>query len=193
MTLSEKCERIKKAVSGSDLKNPVKIAENVMREDYVSMHGPEHHFLDGAAFLAAYKNAGGNIDLAVCLDELEKRTELMPGAMCGLWGVCGSAAAVGAALSVIHGTGPLSTDEFYKDHMEFTSKVIGKMSKIGGARCCKRNAFLSLSTAAEYVREKYGVAMETEKPRCTFSEKNRQCLGGRCPFFAENVQRGVKV
>ena len=115
MTLSEKCERIKKAVSGSDLKNPVKIAENVMREDYVSMHGPEHHFLDGAAFLAAYKNAGGNIDLAACLDELEKRTDLMPGAMCGLWGVCGSAAAVGAALSVIHGTGPLSTDEFYKD------------------------------------------------------------------------------
>ena len=184
MSLNEKYERIRKAALSAISKNPVTIAREIMREDFVSMHGPEHHFLDGAAFLAAYKNAGGKIDLPMCLDELEKRTKLMPGAMCGFWGICGSVAAVGAALSVIHGTGPLSTDEFYKDHMEYTSRTIGKMSEIGGARCCKRNAFLSLSAAAEFVREKYGVAMEAEKVACEFSAKNKQCLGSRCPFFA---------
>ena len=141
-TLEQKYARIREdalAAIGSD---PVHIAHEIMRRDYINMHGPEHHFLDGAAFLAAYRNGGGEIDLDKALDELAKRTVKMPGAMCGQWGICGSAASVGAALAVIHKTGPLSTDEFYKDNMRFTSAAIAKMGEIGGARCCKRNAYL---------------------------------------------------
>ena len=149
-TLQEKYDKIKSAVLGCDDKDPVKIARLVMDEEYVNMHGPEHHFLDGAAFLMAYRNAGGAIDAEASLDELAKRTMKMPGAMCGYWGVCGSVAAVGAALSVIHGTGPLTTNGYYADNMKYTSAVISKMAELGGARCCKRNAFLSLSTGARF-------------------------------------------
>ncbi len=118
------------------------------------------------------------------LDELAGRTIRMPGAMCGQWGICGSVASVGAALAVIHGTGPLSTDRYYKDHMAYASSVIAKMSKIGGARCCKRNAFLSLSFGARFVRETYGIPMQTADIVCTFSDRNAQCLVSRCPFHA---------
>lgn len=69
-----------------------------MRNDFVNIHGPEHHFLDGAAFIMAYKNAGGQIDAEAFLAELAKRTIKMPGAMCGYWGICGSVASAGAAL-----------------------------------------------------------------------------------------------
>lgn len=181
-TLEEKYNLIKKAVLKCDSKNPVDIARSVMDEEFVNMHGPEHHFLDGAAFIVAYYNAGGAINPDICLDELAKRTVKMPGAMCGYWGVCGSVAAVGAALAVIHGTGPLTTNEYYADNMKFTSSVIAKMAEIGGARCCKRNAFLSLSTGAQFVKEHYNIPMETAEIVCEYYPHNAQCLGNKCPY-----------
>lgn len=164
-------------------KNPIKIAIKIMKNNFVNIHGTEHHFLDGAAFLAAFKNAGGEINLEQCLDELEKRTIKMPGAMCGYWGVCGSVASIGAALSIIHSTGPLSTDEYYKHNMEYTAAVLSEMSKIGGARCCKRNAFLSLSYAVKFVKEKYNIEMECDDIKCEFSPFNKQCLKNVCPYY----------
>ena len=154
-----------------------------MLSDFVNLHGPEHHFLDGAAFLIAYRNAGGAINVDEALDELAKRTAKMPGAMCVHWCICGSPASVGAALSILHRTGPLSTDEFYKHNMEYTSRVLTKMSEIGGARCCKRNAFLSLSFAVEFVKDKYEIEMESTPVKCEFSPSNKQCLHEKCPFY----------
>ena len=182
-TLENKYELIKEEIMKCDSDDPIEIAREIMRKDFINIHGQEHHFLDGAAFLVAYNNAGGNIDVAYCLDELAKRTVKMPGAMCGHWGICGSLASVGAALSIIHNTGPLSTDEFYKHNMEYTSGVLTEMSKIGGARCCKRNAFLSLSHAVKFVKEKYGIEMGAEKIECEFSPSNKQCLHEKCPFY----------
>ena len=181
-TAEEKYNLIKQAVLSDTSKNPADIARTVMKKEFVGMHGSEHHFLDGAAFIAAYKNAGGKIDADVCLDELAARTAKMPGAMCGYWGICGAAASVGAALSVIHGTSPLSTDDFYKDHMEYTSTVIREMSKIGGARCCKRNAFICLTAGAAFVKNKYSIEMDASDIVCDFFPKNAQCIGKRCPF-----------
>lgn len=184
-TLENKYRLIKKEIVKSISKNPIDIVKEIMHKDFINIHGPEHHFLDGAAFLVAYNNAGGNIDVFNCLDELAQRTIKMPGAMCGHWGICGSLASVGAALSVIHGTGPLSTDEFYKHNMEYTSKVLTEMSKIGGARCCKRNAFLSLFHAVKFVKEKYGIEMESDKIECEFSPSNKQCIQEKCPFYKQ--------
>ena len=62
-TLEEKYARIREDALAAIGCDPVRIAHEIMRRDYVNMHGPEHHFLDGAAFLAAYRNAGGEIDL----------------------------------------------------------------------------------------------------------------------------------
>lgn len=183
-SLQDKYDLIEKEALAARSCNPVEIAEHIMSKPFVSIHGPEHHFLDGAAFLAAYKNAGGDIDLEQALQKLAERSLKMPGAMCGYWGVCGAVASVGAALSVIHGTGPLSTHEFYKHHMQYAADVLHRMSEIGGARCCKRNAFLALSMAADFVREKYGVDIKCDNVKCKFSSQNKQCLGVKCPFFA---------
>ena len=183
-SLSEKYDLISAEVAKAKTANPIEIINDIMHKDYVNIHGPEHHFLDGAAFLAAYKNAGGQLDLNKALSELRERTIKMPGAMCGLWGVCGSTTSIGAALSVIHGTGPLSGDEFYKQHMEYTSSCIAKMSAIGGPRCCKRNAFLSIGTAIKFVENNYGIKMESDKIMCEFRDWNKQCIKNRCPFYS---------
>lgn len=184
-TMQDKYSLIKEALLKETSKNPIVIVKNVMKKDFINIHGPEHHLLDGGAFLIAFKNAGGVFDLEGALDKLASRSIQMPGAMCGYWGVCGSVTSVGAALSVIHETGPLSDDDHYKEHMDYTSSVITKMSAIGGPRCCKRNAFLSISSAAQFVKEHYGVEMELDNIECEFSPRNAQCIKERCPFYKE--------
>ena len=117
------------------------------------------------------------------LEQLKDRTMKMPGAMCGLWGICGDVASLGASLSILHKTGPLSNDNYYKDHMLFTAKVLNKMSTIGGPRCCKRNAFITIQSAVEFVNEHYNSQMQIDKITCDYSKFNQQCLKNKCPFF----------
>lgn len=185
-TLEEKIQRIKKELLNSKETDTIKLIESVMRHDFVNMHGPEHHFLDGGALLVTIKNAGYDFDLAKALDELENRSYKMPGAMCGYWGICGSTASVGAVFSILDGTGPLSSDIHYADHMKFTASIINKMGDIGGPRCCKRNAFLSLTEGISYANKKYGLSLPLSKITCDFSPYNKQCLKERCPFYKDN-------
>lgn len=65
---------------------------NIVKNEYINIHGPEHHILDGACLLMAFYNAGGKID-------------------------------IDAALAIIDGTGPLSTDGTWGNHMQFTSAI----------------------------------------------------------------------
>lgn len=183
METKEKFLAIKELCLASDSKNPLEFAEELMRQDFISVNGPEHHMLDGAAFLTAFKNAGGKIDLPAALDELAKRALMMPGAMCGYWGICGGVASLGASFSIINKTTPLSDEQGYKDNMAYTSSVIKIMSGIGGPRCCKRNGFLAITYAVQFAEERYGIKMETSQPKCEFSSLNKQCLGPRCPFY----------
>ena len=66
--------------------------------------------------------------------------------------------------------------------MEYTSSVIDMMSKIGGPRCCKRNAFLSLSKAANFVERKYNINMKLENTLCEFPV-GINMYKRKCPYF----------
>lgn len=181
--MTEKSIKIIEACMLEYSKNPIEIFNNIAHKEFVNIHGPEHHILDGACILTAFYNAGGKIDLHESLNELMKRGLQMPGATCGMWGVCGAVSSMGAALSVIDGTGPLSVDASWGKHMEFTSKALYSLSQTGGPRCCKRDAYLSFQKAIEHINENYGVKLESGSIECSFSEKNAQCIKERCPFF----------
>lgn len=181
--MEERGKKIIEACLQEKSKNPVDIFYHIAKMDFIRIHGPEHHVLDGAALLTAFYNAGGNIDLLDSLNELMKRGLQMPGATCGMWGVCGAVSSMGAALSIIDGTGPLSSDASWGKHMEFTSKALGSLSQVGGPRCCKRDAFLSFQKAIEYINDNYDVELENSNIECSFSEKNEQCIKEKCPFY----------
>ncbi len=174
--------KIKEDCLASKKNNPLELLVELMHKDYIQIHGPEHHVLDGACFLTALHNQGIKFDLNAALDEMITRGSKMPGAICGQWGVCGSTASLGAALAIWHGTGPLSENEYYKDNMRYTSKAIEAMSEIGGPRCCKRNAYLSTKTMIQFMKEQYGIELKDADITCEFSEYNQQCIGDRCPF-----------
>ena len=183
MTIEEKANRIIEDIRNEKGVNPIKMFKSMAKKEYISIHGPEHHILDGACLLMAYHNAGGKIDIDYALEKLLKEGLRMPGAMCGLWGICGAITSIGAALSIIDGTGPLSADGTWGEHMAFTSSAIGELGKINGPRCCKRDAMIAFKHGIEYVRQHYGVQIEYEKQHCEFSSQNQQCIKERCPFF----------
>ena len=152
-------------------------------KDIKSETGPEHHILDGASILVAFHNAGGNLDLNKSLEKLFGEGLRMPGAMCGLWGVCGAITSIGASLAIIDSTGPLSDDGSWGEHMSFTVSAVKDLSEINGPRCCKRDAMLAFKHAVEYVNRHYGVTLEYEEQECEFSHLNQQCIKQRCPFY----------
>lgn len=183
MTSEEKAQKIIEDIQMEKSVSPVSIFRNMARKDYISIHGPEHHVLDGACILTAYYNAGGRIELEESLRKIVREGLRMPGAMCGLWGVCGAVTSVGAALSIIDGTGPLSEDGTWGDHMLFTSAAIRELGKINGPRCCKRDGMIALKEAVDYINSHYQVSLAYEDLACEFSDRNPQCLKGRCPFY----------
>jgi len=67
-----------------------------------------------------------------------------------------------------------------------TSKSLEAIGMIGGPRCCKRDAYLSVLSAIDFVKEHFGVEMEEPEIVCEFSPNNNQCLGKRCPFSKAN-------
>ena len=168
-------------------KNPIVIFNRIVKNEDISipMHGPIHHVVDGAAFMTAFFNAGGKINLEESFWELCNRAEKMPGGMCDHWGVCGAVTSVGAALSIIKKSGPLSEFD-WGNHILYSSKALENLGKVGGPRCCKRNAYLALEAAIDFVNENknhFGVVLEKDKIECSFSSKNQQCKKEGCPYF----------
>ena len=163
ITIEEKANRIIADIQLETGCSPVRIFKSMAKKDYVNIHGPEHHILDGACILTAFYNAGGDIYLDM-----------------------------GAALSIIDGTGPLSDDGSWGEHMKFTSEATRELGRINGPRCCKRDAMIAFRKGVEYINEHYNVTLEYEEQVCEFSDKNQQCIKEKCPFYRKGCRSTSK-
>ena len=170
---------------GESSKNPIEIIQKLMAQPFCHMHGPEHHVMVGASLLTAYKNAGGDIDLEKALTEMYSRGRSVPGGACGFWGACGAGISAGMFVSIISGSTPLAVEPFGLSN-QMTSKALSAIGEIGGPRCCKRDSYLSILAAIDFVKEHFGVEMEKPEVVCIHSAQNNQCIGKRCPFAKVN-------
>lgn len=166
-------------------KNPVEILQKLMALPFCHMHGPEHHVMVGAALLTAYKNAGGDIELEKALVEMRNRGKSVPGGACGFWGACGAGISTGMFISIVTGSTPLAGEPWGLSN-QMTSKALSAIGEVGGPRCCKRDSYLSLLAAIDFVKEYFGVEMEKPEIVCIHSAQNNQCIGKRCPFAKVN-------
>ena len=166
-------------------KDPIAIIEKMMSLPFCHMHGLEHHVMVGAALLTAYKNAGGDIDLHSSLTEMMNRGRNVPGGACGFWGACGAGISSGMFISIISKSTPLSKEPFALSH-KMTAGSLEQIGEIGGPRCCKRDSFLSILCAVDFVKEHFGIEMEKPEIVCRYSSQNNQCIGSRCPFSRAN-------
>ena len=68
-----------------------------------------------------------------------------------------------------------------------TARALDSIGKVGGPRCCKRDSWLAILAAVDFVREHLGVEMARTVPVCSYSGRNSQCLGKRCPFSGHPI------
>lgn len=165
-------------------RNPIEILEKLMSQPDCPMHGPTHHVLVGAALLTAYNNSlpdSSKLDLKEALAEMRERGEQVPGGACGYLGACGASISTGIFLSIVTRNTPFSTDTWRLCNL-CTARALEQVAENGGPRCCKRDSYLSVLTAIDFVKENLGVEMVKPEVHCTRSQINEQCIGKKCPF-----------
>lgn len=164
--------------------DPIEVLEKMMSKPFCHMHGPEHHVLVGAALLTAYNNAlpdTARLNLAEDLVEVMSRGRQVPGGACGYMGACGAAISTGIFMSVVTRNTPLATDTWRLCNL-MTARALEQVALNGGPRCCKRDSYLSVLTAVDFVKEHLGVEMKRSEVTCSRSGINNQCIGKKCPF-----------
>ena len=168
-------------------KYPVSIMQELIRFPQIHMHGPEHHVLVGSALLAACKNCGAGFELEPALLAMRERGSQVPGGICGQWGSCGAGISAGITVSILTEATPLSGREWGLAN-QMTARCLSAIGAIGGPRCCKRDSYTALITAAEFIREHFHIDLETpESIICHMSGRNEQCLGASCPYNSQRT------
>jgi hypothetical protein len=169
----------------SSAKDPLAMALTLMKSQSLKMHGPEHHFLIPAVLLSAFYNTTDEprekekkIKLA------RKRAEKVLGGFCGFYGDCGAAVGTGIFLSVITNATPLSQKEWRLSNL-ITAKSLFTIANAGGPRCCKRNSFLAIEEAASFLKEQFGVEVDSgiRELRCQFHPLNKECIREECRYY----------
>ena len=163
--------------------NPIELANSIMRNSKIKLHGPEHHFLVPAVLITAYYNKTGNPEMIHKKIEIAKeRAKNILGGFCGLYGNCGAGVGTGIFMSVILNSTPLSKEEWKLSNL-ITSESLYDIAINGGPRCCKSDTFLSLETAIRFVEENLKVKLDSSKIICSFYKRNKECKQNECKFF----------
>ena len=86
-------------------------------------------------------------------------------------------------MSLITGSTPLSTDGWRQSNM-ITAESLMSVAVHGGPRCCKRDTYLSLGRAIDFIGKELEISLEKEENiSCEFSHLNKQCLLEGCQYY----------
>ncbi|PLX16483.1 MAG: SAM-dependent methyltransferase [Salinivirgaceae bacterium] len=168
--------------------NPIELANQIMAEPIISIHGPEHHYLVPAVLITCYRNHIGESHLVRAdLTTLRQKMVKIPGNICGTHGGCGAVLGLGAFVSHVTSTTTLSTKSWAHVHA-VTGAGLLHVSKYGGPRCCKRDTYISLLEGITWLREYKEIELKkSETIYCEFSGKNKECLHKGCLFHSSQA------
>lgn len=174
---------IERTCSVSSDTDPLRLANALMANPAVKMHGPEHHFLVPAVLIAAYCAARNDTTRGEKLSTARTRAADVKGGFCGFHGTCGAAMGAGIACSVLTGATPLATEGWRLSNL-MTAACLTAIGDAGGPRCCKRDTFLALLVGREFLNAHLDARLPlTPLPVCSHSARNSECLGAGCRFF----------
>jgi hypothetical protein len=149
-------------------------------------NGPEYHALVPGVILACYRNLGGRVSE----DDIRtgiRRGARIAGGSCAFWGVCGAAAGVGIAFSLLLEANPLKGGA-RQAVQEVVAKVLAEIAAIRAARCCQRDCWIALRKAAELSGDLLPLPLQfSGSPRCRQQHLNRECAAASCPWGSKAV------
>ncbi|MDD2635892.1 MAG: DUF5714 domain-containing protein [Bacteroidales bacterium] len=167
----------------SDSTDPLFLANFIMKHESIKPHGPEHHFLVPAVLLTAYYNIINKPEMIKsAIMTAKKRSSKVLGGFCGFYGNCGAGVGNGIFISIVLNATPLSEKEYQLANL-ITAKTLLKIAESGGPRCCKRNTFIAIETASEFLSENLNVKMPIDKISCQFNMNNKECKLNNCKYF----------
>jgi hypothetical protein len=165
----------------SAARNPLELAELLMRHPAFHAYGEEHHSLAAPVILAALRNRGvpGVTEEGIRLSLA--RLKGIPISVCGTRGDCGAAASAGTVISVLRDATPLS-DQERTEALRATAQTLLRIADRGGPRCCKQSVFEAIVCTWERLQDKLGLeALPVHS--CAFAGKLKDCKTTRCPYF----------
>jgi LSD1 subclass zinc finger protein len=174
-------EVLRSVLSATKSDCPEEILEKVLSHPAVPMHGPEHHAIVPAVLITAIKNAGYTVPEGA-VEKAIQRGSKVPGGWCGQCGVCGAGIGLGIAVSVLTGATPLTGKERSLAIDATARAQAGIVDE--GPRCCKRSSRKALEVARKFFKERMGITLKKcKQTRCTYVERNRECIREACPYY----------
>ncbi len=92
-------------------------------------------------------------------------------------------------ISILSKASPHSADLWGRSNL-MSSRALGEIGKFAGPRCCKRDSYLAILAAIDFVDDHFGIKMYKPEVVCAHSGMNNQCIGNRCPFKEGRAQDG---
>lgn len=164
--------------------DPIEIANKLMMHPAIPVYGVEHHSITAVALFKAVKNAKGERVEKKDIKKLIALTQKIPYGSCGFLGVCGAAAGVGAALSLLLKASYIS-DRERTLAMNCASEANIEIAEEGGPRCCVESVYVALDVGSRNANQIFGLKIKPKLPikSCKFFEKAPDCRREKCKFF----------
>jgi hypothetical protein len=177
---------IEQVCLATDETDMVALMAKIRRHPSVPVHGPGHHALVPGVILSTYRNLGGEVSDDTIRTGIRRGSQIAGGA-CGFLGVCGAATGVGIAFSLILKANPLKAAE-RQIVQSVTQRVLERIAALEAARCCQRECWLALRTAAELSAQYLPIPLRADASlSCWQSDRNAQCITDRCPLWPEHA------
>lgn len=172
---------IERACLHSDARNPLELAELIMRHPSFHAYGDEHHSLPAPVILAVLRSRGVPGATEEAIRTALARLAGIPVSVCGTRGDCGAAASAGTVLSLLRGATPLS-DRERTEALRATAQSLLRIADLGGPRCCKQSVFETILCTWELLRGELGLEA-LPAHACAFAGRLKDCKKARCPHF----------
>jgi hypothetical protein len=160
----------------------IALMAQIRRHPSVPVHGPGHHALVPGVILSTYRNLGGELSDVLIRTGIRRGAQVAGGA-CGFFGICGAATGVGIGFSIILQANPLKPAA-RQIVQTVTQRVLERIASLEAARCCQRDCWLALRTAAELSAQYLPIPLRAEASLlCWQSDRNAECITDRCPLW----------
>ncbi|NLP37265.1 MAG: hypothetical protein GX357_06405 [Firmicutes bacterium] len=165
----------------SNLTDPLALLLEIFQLPNLHMHGPEYHSIVPAVLVTAYGNSRKqkNHDLIAAAIT---RGKTVPGGVCGTHGSCGACIGLGIAYALIHEVTPYAQKNRGEAN-RLTALALTAISRLGGPRCCKREAVLTIEIARKHFNCFELDLSEKNKYICSQFLQNELCIKNACPYY----------
>ncbi len=162
--------------------DPVTLFREIRQHPSIPLHGPQYHALVPGVLLACLRNTGQPITREQLRSAIQRGGEVSGGS-CGFMGICGAAAGVGIAFSVLLEATPLKASP-RQTVQKIVQKVLAAIAGHEAARCCQRDCWIALQCGFTIARELWDLDLPHVEPfACSQASRNKECLGVSCPLW----------